>query len=60
MARASSACGPGDRGLDRQGTSKNGFEPGVDIRAQVTIFCDGVRGNLTKQVMARLPLADGP
>jgi len=47
----------GDRGLDRQGTTKAGFEPGVDIRAQVTVFCDGVRGNLTKQLLARLPLA---
>jgi electron-transferring-flavoprotein dehydrogenase len=46
----------GDRGLDRQGTQKGGFEPGVDIRAQVTVFCDGVRGNLTKQVLQRLPL----
>ena len=49
----------GDRGLDRQGAPKAGFEPGVDIRAQVTVFCDGVRGNLTKQLLARLPLADG-
>src|SRR4030095_11011425 len=35
------------------------FEPGVDIRARLTIFCDGVRGNLTKQVLTRLPLAEG-
>jgi len=47
----------GDRGLDRQGTPKAGSEPGVDIRAQVTVFCDGVRGNLTKQLLRRLPLA---
>ena len=47
----------GDRGLDREATPKAGFEPGVDIRAQVTVFCDGVRGNLTKQLLARLPLA---
>ena len=47
----------GDRGLDRQGAPKAGFEPGVDIRAQVTVFCDGVRGNLTKQLLRRLPLA---
>ena len=25
----------------------------------MTIFCDGVRGNLTKQLLARLPLAEG-
>jgi electron-transferring-flavoprotein dehydrogenase len=31
----------------------------VDIHAKVTIFCDGVRGNLTKQLLARLKLAEG-
>ena len=49
----------GDRGIGRDGTPKGTFEPGVDIHAKVTIFCDGVRGNLTKQLLARLPLAAG-
>jgi electron-transferring-flavoprotein dehydrogenase len=49
----------GDRGVDKEGKPKTNFEPGVDIRAKVTIFCDGVRGNLTKQLLARLPLAEG-
>ena len=48
----------GDRGVGRHGDQKPTFEPGVDIRAKVTIFCDGVRGNLTKQLLHRLPLAD--
>src|SRR5438046_377876 len=30
--------------------------PGVDILAKVTIFCDGVRGNLTKELLRRLEL----
>jgi electron-transferring-flavoprotein dehydrogenase len=46
----------GDRGIDRHGEQKPGFEPGVDIRAKVTIFCDGVRGNLTKTLLRRLEL----
>jgi electron-transferring-flavoprotein dehydrogenase len=46
----------GDRGLDRQGARKSTFEPGVELRAKVTIFCDGVRGNLTKQLVAALGL----
>jgi electron-transferring-flavoprotein dehydrogenase len=46
----------GDRGIDKQGEQKATFEPGVDIRAKVTIFCDGVRGNLTKELMRRLEL----
>jgi electron-transferring-flavoprotein dehydrogenase len=49
----------GDRGLGRQGERKSTFEPGVDIRAKVTIFADGVRGNLTKALLRRLPLSNG-
>ena len=48
----------GDRGIDKHGQRKPTFEPGVDILAKVTIFCDGVRGNLTKELMRRLRLGD--
>src|SRR6185295_16079004 len=41
----------GDRGIGKHGEQKPTFEPGVDILAKVTIFCDGVRGNLTKELM---------
>jgi electron-transferring-flavoprotein dehydrogenase len=46
----------GDRGIDKHGERKPTFEPGVDIRAKVTIFADGVRGNLTKALVRRLGL----
>jgi len=49
----------GDRGIDRHGTPKAAFEPGVDIHAKLTIFCDGVRGNLTKELLRRLELGRG-
>jgi electron-transferring-flavoprotein dehydrogenase len=49
----------GDRGLDRQGRPRANFEPGVDIRAAVTILCDGVRGNLTKTLVRRFELDEG-
>ena len=49
----------GDRGLGRDGERKPSFEPGVDIRAKVTIFCDGVRGNLTKDLVRRFALGRG-
>ena len=49
----------GDRGVDRHGQRKSTFEPGVDIRAKVTIFCDGVRGNLTKSLVRQLGLDEG-
>jgi electron-transferring-flavoprotein dehydrogenase len=49
----------GDRGVGKHGEKKSNFEPGVDIRAKVTIFCDGVRGNLTKTLVKRLSLDEG-
>ncbi|MCY3842685.1 MAG: electron transfer flavoprotein-ubiquinone oxidoreductase [Acidobacteria bacterium] len=49
----------GDRGIDREGNRKATFEPGVDIRAQVTVLADGVRGNLTKSLVERFRLDGG-
>ena len=49
----------GDRGVDKHGERKGTFEPGVDIKAAVTIFADGVRGNLTKTLIRKFRL-DGP
>jgi electron-transferring-flavoprotein dehydrogenase len=49
----------GDRGIDKHGQRKSTFEPGVDIHAKVTIFTDGVRGNLTKSLVRQLGLDDG-
>jgi electron-transferring-flavoprotein dehydrogenase len=49
----------GDRGIDRHGQKKPTYEPGVDIRAKVTIFADGVRGNLTKALVRRKQLDRG-
>jgi electron-transferring-flavoprotein dehydrogenase len=49
----------GDRGIGRHGERRPNFEPGVDIRAKVTILADGVRGNLTKALVRRLALDEG-
>ncbi len=46
----------GDRGVGKNGERKATFDPGVDIRAKVTILADGVRGSLTKQLIRRLQL----
>jgi electron-transferring-flavoprotein dehydrogenase len=43
-------------GRDRQGQPTPQFQPAVDVRAKVTIFCDGVRGNLTKVLVNRRAL----
>ena len=49
----------GDRGLNKEGRPKAAFEPGADIHAKVTIFADGVRGHLTKQLYRDLQIGLG-
>src|SRR4029079_7336791 len=49
----------GDKGIDKHGNRKSNFEPGVDIRAKVTILAEGARGRLTKQIVPRLKLDAG-
>ena len=49
----------GERGIDRHGDRKPSYEPGVNIHAKVTILADGVRGNVTKELLRKLPLAKG-
>ncbi|MGB7218762.1 MAG: electron transfer flavoprotein-ubiquinone oxidoreductase [Vicinamibacterales bacterium] len=49
----------GARGINKAGEQKATFEPGVEIRAKVTILADGVRGNLTKTLVRRLQLGVG-
>src|SRR5687768_17302517 len=45
-----------DRGIGKDGKPKGAFEPGADIQAKVTIFADGVRGHLTKQLYRDLQI----
>jgi electron-transferring-flavoprotein dehydrogenase len=49
----------GDQGLDKNGTPKGNFEPGIDLHARVTVFGEGARGSLMKSVTDRLGLAAG-
>src|SRR5712671_1371452 len=49
----------GPRGINKKGERKATYEAGVEIRAKVTIFADGVRGNLTKVLQRRLGLGVG-
>lgn len=46
----------GDMGLDRKGEAKSGFTPGVYIRAKYTLFAEGCRGHLGKQLIQRYQL----
>ena len=49
----------GDKGIDPDGNKKSNFEPGIDLRAKVTVFGEGTRGSLAKELIKRLNLADG-
>jgi electron-transferring-flavoprotein dehydrogenase len=49
----------GDRGVDRNGGRKTNYEPGIDIRARVTVLCEGPRGTVTKVLVDRFGLDQG-
>jgi len=49
----------GDKGIDKEGKAKSNFEPGVDLKAKVTVLGEGPRGSLVKQLSQRLNLNDG-
>jgi electron-transferring-flavoprotein dehydrogenase len=47
----------GDKGRGRDGEELGRFEPGSDIRAQVTILAEGTQGHLTTAALGRFELA---
>ena len=49
----------GDKGINKEGKQKANYEPGVDLRAKVTVLGEGPRGSLTKQLVQRLGLDNG-
>jgi len=49
----------GDKGIDKNGQPKPNFEPGVDVRAKVTILAEGPRGTLAKQLAEMFNLYEG-
>jgi len=49
----------GDKGIDKHGKPKANFEPGVDIRAKVTILGEGPRGHLTRELVSTFKLDAG-
>src|SRR5215813_4351731 len=46
----------GDKGIDKNGKPRSNFEPGIDIRAKITILAEGSRGSLTKQLIQKFNL----
>lgn len=45
-----------DKGLDKAGNPKPNFQPGYNLRSKVTVFAEGSRGSLTKQLIRHLKL----
>ncbi len=46
----------GDMGLDAEGNPKDSFEPGMELRAKYTVFAEGCRGHLGKELIAKFGL----
>ncbi len=44
----------GDKGIDKDGRQKGTFEPGVNLTARVTVFGEGPKGSLIREVGNRL------
>jgi electron-transferring-flavoprotein dehydrogenase len=49
----------GDAGVDSKGEKKSNYEPGSDVHAKVTVFGEGSRGSLTKELIAHFGLDKG-
>ncbi|MFT4046135.1 MAG: electron transfer flavoprotein-ubiquinone oxidoreductase [Solimonas sp.] len=46
----------GDMGINREGEHKTDFAPGMELRAKYTLFAEGCRGHLGKQLIAQYRL----
>jgi electron-transferring-flavoprotein dehydrogenase len=49
----------GDMGLDKHGQPKDSFVPGMELRAKYTVFAEGCRGHLGKQLIKHFALDAG-
>jgi len=49
----------GDMGVGKNGAPKDSFTRGMELRAKYTLFAEGARGNLGKQLIAKFGLSAG-
>jgi electron-transferring-flavoprotein dehydrogenase len=49
----------GDKGVNKEGHPEENYQPGADIRAKLTVFAEGPRGSLTKQLVTQRHLDQG-
>ena len=43
-------------GLDKEGNKKDGYQEGMELHAKVTVFSEGCRGHLGKELIKNLIL----
>ena len=48
----------GDMGLGRDWQPKDSFEPGIELHAKYTLFAEGCRGHVSKQLIEQLGLRE--
>jgi electron-transferring-flavoprotein dehydrogenase len=48
-----------DMGVDKEGNKKDSFEPGIELIGKVTVFAEGCRGHLGKELIKKFNLDDG-
>ena len=49
----------GDMGVARDGSQKDSYMPGMELRAKYTLFTEGCRGHLGKQLISQYKLDEG-
>jgi len=49
----------GDMGIGKTGEPKDSFTRGMELRAKYTLFAEGARGNLGKQLIGKFALGEG-
>ena len=49
----------GDMGISEEGEQKDTYMPGMELRAKYTIFAEGCRGHLGKQLISEFKLDEG-
>ncbi|MCL1147161.1 electron transfer flavoprotein-ubiquinone oxidoreductase [Shewanella marinintestina] len=49
----------GDMGVGEDGQPKDGYEPGMELHAKYTVFGEGCRGHLGKQLIEKFHLDNG-
>ena len=49
----------GDKGIDKDGNKRPNYEPGVDLMAKVTVFGEGPKGSLLREIGKKLGIFEG-